>query len=314
MRESNLTTTKQIHESISHAYIGCARPTLVMFSRSPHKDRPDDDHLPSASVCTQCKGINIDNLCHGQEYHHSSAEDISTSAKACGLCELIFMRRRMAWCTQHLSRYHFHVGLQGTTHEKQRSVHHNHTKRGLYIRVVDTTPWLGDPRYEGGGKYGKIEYEVDEKGHATTYYRPLGCFTTENDLAADTGVPHVRLLSATTSSNESYAIARAWLAQCLATEIRVNPVITNSDASGYIPDVCDDHAWGEADIQLDVDGDTQAPEIPRRLVDLQPDGLSSCQKRVVAIDDLAITYATLSYCWGDIYDRAWLTNRENLAQ
>lgn len=80
----------------------------------------------------------------------------------------------------------------------------------LWIGTLDTQPYLGDPEYGGGGKFGEIKYEADENGHATVRGRRLACFTKEHDPAAETGTHWVRSVGPNTASEGSFDVARDW--------------------------------------------------------------------------------------------------------
>lgn len=287
----------------------------VMFSFSDHQDRPDEDHLPSTTVCARCKGINLDTFRDDRQYYHSLLGEIVLSARTCGLCDLIYKTCRHDYeSTEDTLRYRYYIDLSGRRDPWNVLEDHESCviRTSLSIRVVDTTPWLGDPRYRGGGKHGKIAYHADKNGHATIRGRPLHCFTLDGDPAADFGIPPVRLLGSNTSSEESFKTAKKWLAQCLATETVGAVWSTSWESASSIPEVESDHTWSEADVEIDRSIESLVTKLPRRLIDLQPSNLDSGQIRIVETTNVMLSYATLSYCWGTIHNKTWLTEKGNL--
>lgn len=183
----------------------------------------------------------------------------------------------------------------------------------LWIETVDTQPHLGDGEYAGGGKYGKIEYNADANGHACVRGRPMPCFTTQCDPAAEAGMYWIRKIGLTTASVDSFAVAQEWLKQCLSHGSTTTWQFHHILKRGVnVPPVYRDHAWTASDLQCDVPVERLSMEQPTRLVDLCPEAAAPGSVRLVELPQSPLEYATLSYCWGILKGRSWLTCRRDL--
>ncbi|KAK7993899.1 Gamma-tubulin complex component 4 [Apiospora arundinis] len=120
--------------------------------------------------------------------------------------------------------------------------------------------------------------------------KPWDVFTKALDPAVEYGFNYMRQLT-TTRSEESFAVARAWLADCILGHGKEPRPKTNS---GPHP----------AKVR---------PKVPRRLIDVvnktgQPGEVSLVQPQLSGIYE----YAALTYCWGQVQGATWLTTKANL--
>ncbi|KAI0142806.1 heterokaryon incompatibility protein-domain-containing protein [Xylariaceae sp. FL1272] len=122
----------------------------------------------------------------------------------------------------------------------------------------------------------------------------LNYFTNQGDPAIQFGVPWRRLLT-NTASDESINVGRSWLADCLAGQ--------GKHVSTYLvspPEPQESHRL--------------SPELPSRLIDIEPSGLDEGQVMLTRTECCSYRYLALSYCWGNIADPPWITTKTNLAQ
>ncbi|KAK6836281.1 hypothetical protein PG987_006776 [Apiospora arundinis] len=123
-----------------------------------------------------------------------------------------------------------------------------------------------------------------------SWEKPWDVFTKALDPAVEYGFNYMRQLT-TTRSEESFAVARAWLADCILGHGKEPRPKTNS---GPHP----------AKVR---------PKVPRRLIDVvnktgQPGEVSLVQPQLSGIYE----YAALTYCWGQVQGATWLTTKANL--
>jgi hypothetical protein len=249
----------------------------------------------SGTLCDKCHGVNIESLTADGGYVHSTLDKIIEQAKFCHLCQLIF--REHIDETRTLDRYEINLKIDVRQANYTHSDHlnsHIPFQMVLWISTRDIRPHEFPEGQRGrmikGGRRGFVPPDPSCK-YITVHGRPALCYTDENDLAREKGVPWLRDIGENTASTESLGRAKRWLEECLEATARQEL----------------------GSVQMDQPHRFET-ESPARLIFIADcDDAQNSSVRLIETRGAAHSYATLSYCWGAI-NSEWLCTKQTVDQ
>jgi len=248
----------------------------------------------SDTLCDKCHGVNIESLTAEGGYVHSTLDKIKEQAKFCHLCQLIVYGQGGS---KTLDRYEIKLKIDVRQANYADSDHLNsHTsfRRVLWIITRDIRPHeLPEGRRCRKIEEGRLKLVPPDLSREPRIVRrrPILCYTDENDLAREKGVPWLRDIGENTASTESLRRAKRWLEECLeATAHReLSPV------------------------QMDQPHIFKT-EGPTRLIFITDcEDAQNSSIRLIETHGASHSYATLSYCWGAL-NSEWLCTKHTVDQ
>lgn len=199
-----------------------------------------------STCCATCQGINIKSLAQAPGYQHLSLDKLHRSREICRVCDSLCAALEDPECC---------VGDFDTTD-------------------IWNDEWSLNMRLSGG-----LRPNLQLTASTRTGWYSIAemiVYTDEDDPAVTLGLRPLLSLPSNTRSRESYATARRWLGECLASHAR----ISGSE---------------DTEIELPAVGHSDSNHKPRRLVHVH-----SCETGLMLrlVDALSVSqaYVTLSHC------------------
>lgn len=250
----------------------------------------------SGTLCDTCRGVNIESLTADGGYVHSTLDKIKEQAKSCHLCQLIFQEQDTRK-TKTLDRYEIqlkiHLRQVNYSHSDHPNIHIPFWK-ALHISTRDIRPHEFPEGKPGRMiKEGYHEFQPPDPSckYITVRRQPILCYTDEDDLAREKGVPWLRDIGENTASTESLGRAKRWLEECLEATVH--------------------RELGS--VQMDQPHRFETERPTRLLFIANCEDARNSSVRLIETHGASHSYATLSYCWGAI-DSEWLCTKQNVDQ